>query len=149
MIMTRFLTILSILSTLSILAAGCTGQPEHDDAHAYQLAPLTLLPGEMRSAPATVREAYQFAVYNVDVLAQLPCYCGCGAMGHTSNYSCYIQEGSREGDIAFDDHALGCSICVDITQDAMRLLDAGKSVEQIYDYVDAAYSRFGPPTPLR
>jgi hypothetical protein len=31
----------------------------------------------------------------------------------------------------FDPHALGCSICVDITQDAMRMLKDGKSVPEI------------------
>jgi hypothetical protein len=96
-----------------------------------------------------VREAYQFAVMNPDVTSALPCYCGCGAMGHTSNYSCYVAGAGEKGKPIYDWHALGCQICVDITQDAMRLLDDGKNIEEIYAYVDGAYSRFGPPTPLQ
>ena len=40
--------------------------------------------------------------------------CGCGAMGHTSNLSCYIHEMDEAGGITFDNHAAGCGICVDV-----------------------------------
>ena len=43
-----------------------------------------------------------------------------------------------------DSHALGCSICVDITLDAMRLLRDGRTVPEIKAYVDATYARYGP-----
>jgi hypothetical protein len=33
---------------------------------------------------------------------------------------------------------------VDITQDAMRLLDEGKSVPEIKAYVDQTYAKYGP-----
>jgi hypothetical protein len=131
------------------LAAGCSEQTANSGDHSYRLAPLRQMTHEVQQAPATVSQAYQFAVYNEDVLAQLPCYCGCGAMGHTSNYSCYVAGKGENGDLLFDNHALGCQICVDITQDAMRMLDEGKSVEEIYEAVDATYSRFGPPTVLQ
>jgi cytochrome c-type biogenesis protein CcmH/NrfF len=65
-------------------------------------------------------------------------------MGHTDNYSCYVSEVQQHGEIIFDNHSLGCSICVDITQDTMRLLQQGKSVAEIKDYVDQTYSRYGP-----
>jgi hypothetical protein len=77
-------------------------------------------------------------------MKQIPCYCGCGAMGHTSNYSCYVQSGDANGTLAYDTHALGCSICVDITQDAMRLTRQGLSPKDIRAYVDKTYSRYGP-----
>ena len=48
------------------------------------------------------------------------------------------------GKVEYDNHALGCSICVDITQDAMRLNKEGKSVSEIRAYVDATYSKYGP-----
>jgi hypothetical protein len=147
--MKRFTPLLVLFLLLAPLAAACSNQSGHKGEHAYALAPLSSMPPEVQQAPATVRQAYQFAVANPDVLAEIPCYCGCGAMGHVSNYSCYVENGDRGSEIVFDNHALGCSICVDITQDAMRLLDEGKSVAAIYDYVDGAYSRFGPPTPLQ
>lgn len=145
--MKRILPLLLVLLLLAPLAAGCSAQGASSANHAYELAPLADMPQEVQQAPVNVREAYQFAVQNPNVLAELPCYCGCGAMGHISNYSCYVQSDEAE-DLVFDNHALGCSICVDITQNAMRMLDEGKSVDKIHEYVEATYSRFGPATPL-
>ena len=113
------------------------------DASALHMMPMDELPAEVQSAPASVRTAYQFAAANPDVMEDLPCYCGCGGIGHTSNYDCYVAEVAANGKIRFDGHALGCSICVDITLDAMRLLKDGKSVPEIRAYVDATYSRYG------
>jgi hypothetical protein len=91
-----------------------------------------------------VQEAYRFALGNPEILEQVPCYCGCGAIGHRSNYQCYLKGIGPDGAPQFDNHALGCSICVDITQDVMRLLDEGKSIPEIREYVDATYSKYGP-----
>jgi hypothetical protein len=49
-----------------------------------------------------------------------------------------------KGNIMFDNHALGCSICVDITQDVMRMLREGKSPQEARAYIDATYSKYGP-----
>ena len=70
--------------------------------HKYKLAPETLLPKDIRSAPEEVREAYRFAISNRDTLRYIPCYCGCGADGHTSNASCYIQDNSTPKKLLFD-----------------------------------------------
>ena len=43
-----------------------------------------------------VQEAYQFSVAYLGPMTHIPCYCGCGAIGHTSNYACYVS-GSRTG----------------------------------------------------
>ena len=107
---------------------------------------VAVLPDWARSAPPRVREAYQYAVTNPEELKKYPCYCGCGAMGHTSNLSCYLQDTTADGTITFDTHALGCGICVDITQDVMRLKAEGKTSLAVRAYVDARYSPFGPPT---
>ena len=45
---------------------------------------------------------------------------------------------------SLDAHALGCGICVDITQDTMRLLKQGKTVPEIKTIVDQTYSQYGP-----
>ncbi len=66
-------------------------------------------------------------------------------MGHTSNLSCYIKERKADGQIVFEDHALGCSLCVDISQDVMRMTGEGKSPQDIRAAILAAYSKFGPP----
>lgn len=101
-------------------------------------------PRSIRSAPAVVRQAYTFAHDHPDEMQQLPCYCGCGSIGHTSNYDCYIAGRDEAGQIVYDEHALGCSICVDITLDARRMLDDGLSLQDVRARIDAAYSPFGP-----
>ena len=112
----------------------------------YTLAPESMLPSFVVDVPPRVREAYRFAINNMEEMKNYPCYCGCGAMGHTSNLSCYIHDVDREQNITFDDHATGCGICVDITQDVMRLLREGRSSVEIRAYIDATYSAFGPST---
>jgi hypothetical protein len=110
------------------------------------MAPLSEMPDFVQSAPLRVQEAYQFAVANPDMLTHQPCYCGCGSMGHTSNLSCYVQDIDTNGTTRFDNHAAGCGICVDITQDVIRLTNEGKSQFAIRHYIDATYSPFGPTT---
>ena len=134
------------LLILSLIASGLVSACSTQEAeNSYPMAPMTGMPAEVQSAPVTVQQAYQFAVANPDVLQQLPCYCGCGPIGHTSNYACYVAEQNLDGSAkTFDNHALGCSICVDITQDAMRMLKDGKSVPEIRTYVDQSYAKYGP-----
>lgn len=140
----------SLVSVLfSSFLTGCAGKtaagndPEMAMAP-IAMAPLEQMPAEVQSAAASVRQAYQFAAANPDTLKQFPCYCGCGKMGHTSNYSCYIQGSDSSGKLSYDPHALGCSICVDITQDVMRLLKEKKPIQEIRTYIDSTYSRYGP-----
>jgi hypothetical protein len=102
------------------------------------------MPSDVQSAPVTVQQAYQFAAANPDVMKNIPCYCGCGNLGHSSNYSCYVSNVDDKGKFTFDNHALGCSICVDITQDVIRLLREGKSPQEARAYVDATYAKYGP-----
>jgi hypothetical protein len=121
-------------------AASSTTTTEHE----LKMAPMSQMPDDVKSAPLVTQQAYQFAVANPDIIQHIPCYCGCGSMGHTSNYSCYVESVDAAGKIKFDGHALGCSICVDITQDAMRLTKEGKSPQDIKAYVDKTYSQYGP-----
>ena len=134
---TIFLTV--ILTILMALLPACSGTSKN----VLNMMPMDQMPTEVQSAPVTVQSAYQFAAANPDVMKDIPCYCGCGKIGHTSNYDCYISSVDNKGKIAFDNHALGCSICVDITQDAMRLLRDGKTVPEIRAYVDSTYSKYG------
>lgn len=126
---------------LVVILAGC-----NSESQAFALASESVLPDFLSGAPPKVREAYLFAAANPRELEKYPCYCGCGAMGHTSNLSCYISEIDETSAISFDNHAAGCGICVDITQDVMRLMREGRSSPEIRAYVDAQYSAFGPST---
>src|SRR5437588_9363025 len=67
------------------------------------------------------RAAYQAAQDVPEVLAELPCFCGCmSAMGHESNLFCFR-----------DEHGSGCNICEDIALDARDMHDKGFSIERI------------------
>ena len=131
-----FLMVILFVTDLS----ACSARNGSND---QMMMPLDKMPAEVQAAPVMVQTAYQFAAANPDVMKGIPCYCGCGNIGHTSNYSCYVQNSDANGNLTFDNHALGCSLCVTITQDAMRLLKEGKTVPQIKAYVDATYAKYG------
>ena len=88
-------TLIKVLSLLAIFpiftrgpwrAAAVASSTQGDLA----MASMDGMPGEVKSAPTVVQQAYQFAAANPDVMKQIPCYCGCDDIGHTSNYSCYV-----------------------------------------------------------
>jgi hypothetical protein len=134
-----FVVVLPLLGIA--LTAGCGGDEAGQSG--VEMAALEMMPQSVQQAPKSVRQAYQFAVANPQVLQQLPCYCGCGGMGHTSNYSCYVSV-MPDGTRRFEGHALGCSICVDIALDAMRMLKQNKSVAEMRLLIDVRYSQYGP-----
>jgi hypothetical protein len=136
-----FLLLIGLIALTSLPA--CATQSKSSDVH-LNMTSMDQMPAEVQSAPVTVQEAYQFASANPDLMKNIPCYCGCGKVGHTSNYSCYVESQDDKGNFRWDSHALGCSICVDITQDVMRLLKDGKSPQDIRATIDATYSKYGP-----
>jgi hypothetical protein len=127
-----------------ILTACGGNAPSESSTRDLAMASMSGMPDDMKSAPTTVKESYQFSVANSELMKQIPCYCGCGDMGHTSNYACYVQNVDNKGVITYDTHALGCSICVDITQDVMRSLSQGKTTAEIRQYIDQTYAKYGP-----
>lgn len=131
--------LVAVLLTTAISA--CSAKSQSTELH---MMPLGEMPAEVQSAPMSVQAAYQFNAANPDIMQDIPCYCGCDDIGHTSNYDCYVSDVDASGKITFDNHALGCSICVDITQDVMRMLRDGKSPQDARAYIDATYSKYGP-----
>ena len=108
------------------------------------MMPMDNMPMEVRSASMQVQQAYQFAAANSDVLDDIPCYCGCESIGHESNYDCYVASVESSGLIIYDNHAVACSICIDITQDVMSMLRDGKSTQDARAYIIADYSKYAP-----
>lgn len=147
--MNRYLNLAFLIVILApaLFITGCASNAGTGSAGAQdmKMAPLSSLPQEMQIAPATVREAYQFAVANPDALKNVPCYCGCGKVGHTSNFACYVKQVNSDGTIVYDNHALGCSLCVDIARDVRQMSQNGKSPGEIHNQILATYSSFGPP----
>ena len=138
----RKVILISLIGLIALVSLpACSSQSS--DVH-LNMTSMDQMPAEVQSAPVTVQEAYQFASANPDLMKNIPCYCGCGNVGHTSNYNCYVESQDDKGNFRWDSHALGCSICVDITQDAMRLLKDGKSPPEIRASIDQTYSKYGP-----
>lgn len=156
MIKQRFnLVMLLALPVLLLTLAGCrinegAAQRLVSTPKAAQvelaMAPHSELPGFARESEMRVRDAYRFAVANPEVMTRIPCYCGCGTMGHENALDCFVKDVLPDGSVEFDNHAAGCGICVDITQDVMRLTRQGQPLKTIRAYIDAEYSQFAAPT---
>ncbi len=101
----RVVLVLSVLGLAVLLTACSGGNSAGQSGDELKLAPVSELPQEIQQADPKVVEAYRFAIANPDYLAQFPCYCGCGGMGHQSNTDCYIREVRPDGSIAFETHA--------------------------------------------
>jgi hypothetical protein len=97
-----------ILVALFIGIVGIWFLFRQDEAGATEirLAPVSQLSDRVLAAPPVVQEAYRFAIANPDILSQIPCYCGCGNMGHESDLDCFVEEFNPDATVAvFGYHA--------------------------------------------
>lgn len=136
----------ALLLTVGPIAAGCSAPGAAEDMHGLEAAPMADMPDMVRHASGRIAQAYQLAVTHQPLLREIPCYCGCNTMGHRSNYDCYVAGIGADGRTQFDEHAVNCAVCVNITHDALRLYAQGKSVSEIRTLIDTQYSKFGPST---
>jgi hypothetical protein len=133
--------------------AGPTAAPMHvmtaapiaHDAAAMDAA-WTARPAYVRADPRT-EEAYAFALRSPELLQWMPCYCGCAAMGHRSNLDCYFKPTAAGLVPRFEEHASFCSICVDTTLTAKRLLAQGHTLRDVRNAVDQQFGGGAPGTP--
>ena len=110
--------------------------------------PLAHLPDYVQTAAANVQVAYQFASAHPDLLAQIPCYCGCEkTLHHRHNLDCYIAAVNSDGSVAtYTDHAAYCGICVDTTLLARKLAGEGQTAQAIHTAIDTQYGYTAPHT---
>lgn len=113
--------------------------------HRMASGPLAHLPDYVQNAAPEVQAAYQFASDHPEILKQIPCYCGCAkGLGHKHNLACYITAFKPDGSVAqFSDHAVYCTICLDITQVVMKMVGEGKAVPEIHQTIDTRYGHTG------
>lgn len=148
--LTSVLLLASLVTPLLLGAAGCANNKGANPAtHAVHLSAVSDSSTAAQNAEPRVRDAYRFAAANPEATKNVPCFCGCGPLGHANNYDCYIRDITADGKIIFDDHALGCTICVDITQDVLRMTGEGRAPPQIRQAIINAYSRYGPSNQTR
>lgn len=134
---------LLLLVLISIASSQSSCSSSNSEFHTLEMAPMSELPADLREAAITVSDSYRFALSSQHILEQVPCYCGCGPIGHDSVYACFIKDSLPNGEVIFDYHASGCGICVDITLDAMRLTQQGKTPPEIKLIIDDTYAKFG------
>jgi len=103
-------------------------------------------PGYVRS-DSMVEEAYAYAMYHPQFVRFMPCYCGCGGMGHRSNLDCYFKKAIPGTATRFEEHASFCDICVKTTLLTKQLIGEGKSLSQIRQIVDQTFGGSTPGTP--
>ena len=76
------------------------------------------------------RGAYQAAKDIPEILAQLPCFCGCMEnIGHKNTLYCFK-----------DDHGAECDLCQSIALDAQEMHRKGVGIQQIRDNIRTAYA---------
>ncbi len=93
-----------------------------------------------RSAQAT--RGYQIALKERELLAKLPCYCGCGQDQKYKNLrDCFLDE---QGE--FNSHAANCQVCLEEAEGASRWKAQGLTTKAIRGQIDAAYEGRGKPT---
>ena len=143
------------MATMTATPAGSMAPATTDGA--VGSAPDELMPADANAAwdarPDYVRgnpqteEAYAWALYHPSVLQWMPCYCGCGGMGHESNRDCYYKKAVPGQPSTFEEHASYCDVCVQITLKTKQLLSEGKSLSEIRAAIDQEFSGSAPGTP--
>lgn len=131
-------------AAMPIMPADVPGAIPAPDAAAAEVAAAmwAARPDYVRSHPM-VEAAYEYAITNPHIVQWMPCYCGCGGMGHGSNLDCYL----RRADGAFEEHASYCDICVEITLKTKELVDGGMNLRQVRTIVDQTWGGAAPGTP--
>ncbi len=93
------------------------------------------LPSYAYQHPMTLK-AYTYASTEEgqNNLKWIPCYCGCGKLGHTSVRDCFIHE-----DGTYEEHASYCDTCVGINIRTQNYLSQGMSLKEVREKIDEYY----------
>ncbi|PJN51481.1 hypothetical protein PAEVO_45730 [Paenibacillus sp. GM2FR] len=96
---------------------------------------------------SSVKE-YNAAILHASHLAFMPCFCGCGDAGHSSNLNCYYAQ-EDDGRLTPTTHAKFCQTCLDVTNMYLSGRQQGLNMKEIRQSVDQAYQGIEPTnTPM-
>ena len=103
--------------------------------------PASTFPAWVRTTPHSLK-AYEAAFAQPDLMATLPCFCGCDRMDlqHTSLRDCFMQADGR-----LERHGAVCGTCQGEALDAAALAKQGVPWAEIRTRIVAAYGPSGPP----
>jgi hypothetical protein len=102
-------------------------------------------PDFVSHATHRTQTAYAFALARPDILRWLPCYCGCGAMGHLSNLDCFVKPADGDS-VVFEEHGSYCDVCADIALGAQDMLGRGMTLAQMRAAIDSEFGGLAPGT---
>jgi hypothetical protein len=88
--MKRIISVTFLAVILVIIAAGC-GSKLNDQKWALDKKHEPF-PDYVLNSSDKVQETYIMASTYPEVVAQVPCYCGCKADGHKSNLDCFVHK---------------------------------------------------------
>lgn len=108
--------------------------------------PLPDPPRRRHQLPQDLRGVYAYAAANSEVLAKIPCYCGCVREGHGSNLNCFVSGFRADGAPIWTDHSYSCPMCVHIAREVMLMTSQGMPISRIRREIDARYREQGSPT---
>ena len=133
--------------------AVATVPPQQQKAHTQDDLPPINVPGYAPRPADVIRTAYVFAAEHPEVLSYVPCFCGCSEGGHKGNHDCFVRERAANGDvIAWDDHGVECTMCIDIANRSKQMFDKGTPVAQIRESIEKEFGSglesSKTPTPL-
>lgn len=113
------------------------------------LPPLPFIPNGMPRTTEVINEVYEFAARNPDILEFVPCFCGCESAGHQANAHCFVESRNSDGTVrTWENHGMGCAVCIDVARDSMQLHASGASVKDVRTSIETKYaSRFPRMTP--
>ena len=132
-------------------AANALAAVQPAKAHTGPIPPLPRVSYEPPRPMAVLQQVYEFAARHPEVLHYVPCYCGCERVGHTANHSCFVKSRAADGRVTeWDNHGMGCAVCIDVARDAMTLFNSGAKPVAIREAIDKKYGSHFPsstPTP--
>ena len=99
----KFYAIVPVVVVL--LIAGVWLLTNSSDGGDTGMAPVSIeLPHWVRQGTSKAQQAYTQAVVHRDELRYIPCFCGCGPIGHQSVADCFVDRVSPDGAVIYDTH---------------------------------------------
>jgi len=108
--LTRRHALQGVLAASGLALVGCSsgvGQSSEGDDALLAWPAEDRWPAMFQASSERIQETYRFAVANQNLLQWMPCFCGCGEWGHTSNASCYVQKVRDDGSVLLDPMSYG------------------------------------------
>lgn len=130
------IALLIIVGVVAVMAWGVLGmrKPSTQVENNVQLPSYAYVNARSEQS---YRVALGPVIQNGDVFSQIPCYCGCVGVGHTSLKDCFL-----------DEHGSFCDVCQYEALESYEMAKKGVSVAQIRQTIDERYGggRLGPGT---